>query len=95
MKRLERSKLFVVDYTIEARYPTFILADNVEDAIKEHRKTFPHKHRGLKLIQFLSPAPFITDKIARRDIVEAEKNESSPIGEKAMLEKLENQPAEK
>ena len=67
MQRLGRSKLFVIEYSIDTRYPTFILADNMEDALYNHRKIFPSLHRNLKLIQFLSAAPFFTEKIAEQE----------------------------
>lgn len=67
MKRLERSKLFVIDYTIESKRETYILADNIEDALKNHRQMFPSYHRNIKLIQFLSGHPMITEKIATRE----------------------------
>lgn len=91
MKRLERSKLFVFGYTIETKRETFILADNIEDAIKEHRATFPSFHRNLKYVQFVSSAPFITEKISKRDFVSVQDNESPEMGEKALLERLELQ----
>ncbi len=67
MKRLSHSKLFVIDYTIGTRRETFILADNIEDALKNHKQKFPSHHRNIKLIQFLSGHPMITEKIASRE----------------------------
>ena len=67
MKHLSHSKLFVIDYTIESGRETFILADNIEDALKNHKQKFPSHHRNIKLIQFLSGNPMITEKIASRE----------------------------
>ncbi len=67
MKRLSHSKLFVIDYSIENQRETFILADNMEDALKNHKQMFPSFHRNIKLIQFLSGHPMITEKIATRE----------------------------
>lgn len=75
MKRLEKAKLYVVDYSIEVRTPTFILANNMEEALREHRHVLPSYHRNIKLIQFLSAAPFLTNKIAEADIVDVIKQE--------------------
>ncbi len=85
MKRLKHSKLFVIDYSIKTKRETFVIADNMEDALKDHKKKFPNYHRNIKLIQFLSGHPMITDKIAERgfeDIV----NEVKPKPKKFEIE---------
>jgi hypothetical protein len=76
MKRLEKSKLFVVDYTIETQRPTFILATDMEEALKAHKTMFPSFHRNIKLIQFLSGTPFLTNKIAEAEIIDVVKQEA-------------------
>ena len=67
MKRLSHSKLFIIEYSFDTKRPTFVLADNIEDALKDHKKQFPSYHRNLKLVQFITGHPMVTDKVAKRE----------------------------
>ncbi len=67
MQRLGRSKLFVIEYSFETQRPMFILADNMEDALGNHKKIFPGYHRNLESSRFLSAAPLFTEKIAGQE----------------------------
>ena len=71
MQRLGRSKLFVIEYSFDTKWPTFILADNMEDALRDHRSMFSSHHHNIKLIQFLSAAPLFTEKIAGQEFFNA------------------------